>query len=69
MEGYEDSMWLRVCECVAFEGNWWKFDGTGEVKEEWRGILLETRDRELCEASTKDRRWGIGELGLEKKRR
>lgn len=55
---YDDALWLTVCERVAFEGNWWKF--SGEQNKGYRDVLLGTRDRELCEASTKDRRWGIG---------
>jgi ribA/ribD-fused uncharacterized protein len=60
IQGWDDYLWLSVCERVAFEGNWWKFSGDGEKKKWWRDTLLETRERELCEASTKDKRWGFG---------
>ncbi|KAE8440478.1 hypothetical protein EG329_007444 [Mollisiaceae sp. DMI_Dod_QoI] len=60
VEGWDESIWRQVCERVAFEGNWWKFSGGEKEKQQRRRILLGTGERELCEASTKDRRWGIG---------
>ena len=49
-------LWRSVCERVAFEGNWWKFS----ANEAWRNVLLGTGEREMCEASRVDMRWGIG---------
>lgn len=47
-----------------FEGNWWKFynstDSIEEGKMGYRDVLLGTGEREICEASRMDRRWGIG---------
>jgi len=56
IKGWDAFLWRSVCERVAFEGNWWKFSGN----ETWRNVLLGTGDREICEASKVDRRWGIG---------
>ncbi len=55
VRGWNEHKWKRVCQRVAFEGNWWKFSRT----EVWRNVLLGTGERELCEAG-KDSRWGIG---------
>lgn len=62
VKGWDDDLWLGVCERVVFEGNWWKFSGGTVVPEKqgWRDVLLGTGEREICEASSKDRRWGIG---------
>lgn len=56
VKGWDDYIWLEVCERVAFEGNWWKFG----PNMGWREVLLSTNEREICEASSKDSRWGIG---------
>jgi NADAR domain len=40
----------------VFEGNWWKFSQNRAFRE----CLIETGERELCEASRADRLWGIG---------
>jgi ribA/ribD-fused uncharacterized protein len=59
---WDDFLWLSVCKRVFFEGNWWKFSGGTVIPEKqgWRDVLLGTGEREICEASSKDRRWGIG---------
>lgn len=56
VKGFSDDKWRLVCERVVFEGNWWKFS----QNEAFREKLIGTEDRELCEASRKDRVWGIG---------
>ncbi len=53
---FVDYLWLESCERVAFEGNWFKF----APNEARRNILLGTGERMICEASSMDRRWGIG---------
>ncbi len=58
LEGFDDALWITVAERVALEGNWWKFTENGN--EEMRTILLGTGEREICEVSRVDRRWGIG---------
>lgn len=56
VKDFIDFMWRQSCERVAFEGNWWKF----ARNETRRNFLLGTGDRMICEASSMDRRWGIG---------
>lgn len=58
VKGFWDGAWSEVREKVAEEGNWAKFItiDNGHMKD----ILLGTGDRELCEASSQDRIWGIG---------
>ncbi|PVH81644.1 DUF1768-domain-containing protein [Cadophora sp. DSE1049] len=56
VKDFTDFMWRQSCERVAFEGNWWKF----ARNEARRNFLLGTGDRMICEASSMDRRWGIG---------
>ncbi|KAL2068067.1 hypothetical protein VTL71DRAFT_16165 [Oculimacula yallundae] len=53
---FQDFLWRQSCERVAFEGNWWKF----ARNEARRNFLLGTGEKMLCEASSMDRRWGIG---------
>ncbi|KAH7321813.1 hypothetical protein BKA65DRAFT_513053 [Rhexocercosporidium sp. MPI-PUGE-AT-0058] len=56
VKDFIDFLWRQSCERVAFEGNWWKFSRD----EARRNLLLGTGDRMICEASSMDRRWGIG---------
>jgi ribA/ribD-fused uncharacterized protein len=56
VKGFSANLWRNVCERVVFEGNWWKFS----QNEGFRETLMGTGERELCEASRKDRMWGIG---------
>lgn len=53
---FDDYLWVHVCERIAFEGNWWK----AACWPHFRDTLLGTGEKEICEASSKDRRWGIG---------
>ena len=56
VKGFEEYEWGRVKFRVAVVGNWYKY-----YQEEKMGeMLLETGERELAEASRKDRVWGIG---------
>lgn len=53
---FDDDAWTRVKSRVAKVGNWYKFT----QDEGLRGVLLGTGEKELAEASSKDRVWGIG---------
>ena len=56
VEGFSDSRRSCVKEKVAVQGNCYKFSQNARLKE----ALLATGERELCEASRRDRVWGIG---------
>ncbi|KAG4440945.1 hypothetical protein IFR05_003574 [Cadophora sp. M221] len=56
VKDFAEFLWRQSCERVAFEGNWWKF----ARDEARRNFLLGTGDRMIREASSRDRRWGIG---------
>jgi ribA/ribD-fused uncharacterized protein len=53
---YNEFKWSRVKSRVVVVGNWYKFREKGRLRDS----LLETGERELCEASPVDRVWGIG---------
>jgi len=63
VSGFDEGVWKANRERIVEEGNWWKFvNGTG-AGEEVKGLkerLMETGERELVEASPRDRIWGIG---------
>lgn len=58
VKGFSDSEWDTVKSRVARVGNWYKF--TNPANRHMKDVLLETGDRELAEASSRDRIWGIG---------
>jgi ribA/ribD-fused uncharacterized protein len=63
VHGFDEGVWKANRERIVEEGNWWKFingTGTGEEAKGLRERLLETGERELVEASPRDRIWGIG---------
>ena len=70
VEGFEEGLWCSEREGIVVDGNWWKFGGDGKGEAEGvpmsqdiariRALLLSTGDRELVEASARDRLWGIG---------
>ncbi|KDQ49468.1 hypothetical protein JAAARDRAFT_42890 [Jaapia argillacea MUCL 33604] len=53
---FDDKVWNEKRLGIVIEGNLWKFRGDGEL----RGKLEGTGERELVEASPRDRIWGIG---------
>ncbi|KAF2094114.1 DUF1768-domain-containing protein [Rhizodiscina lignyota] len=58
VKSFNDEKWSHIREKAVEEGNWTKF--TTPNNRNMKQILLDTGDRELCEASSKDRIWGIG---------
>ena len=65
VSGFDDEVWKANRERIVEEGNWWKFvNGVGaKTEESGKGLrerLMETGERELVEASPRDRIWGIG---------
>ncbi|KAF2446048.1 DUF1768-domain-containing protein, partial [Karstenula rhodostoma CBS 690.94] len=56
VRGFYEERWTEVKSRVAEVGNWYKFTGD----EGLRGVLLGTGERELVEASARDRVWGVG---------
>lgn len=58
---FTDAEWNPVKERIVEEGNYAKFTrGIGDEGKKIREILIGTGDRELVEASPRDREWGIG---------
>ena len=58
VKGFDKQQWKKKREKIVEEGNWWKF--TQPKEGDLGGMLLETGDRMLVEASPYDRIWGIG---------
>ena len=56
VERFSDSRWSCMKEKVVVQGNCYKFSQNARLEE----ALLATGERELCEASRRDRVWGIG---------
>jgi ribA/ribD-fused uncharacterized protein len=54
--GFNDYKWMRVKSRVVRVGNWYKFWQNGGMRE----VFMGTGERELVEASTRDRVWGVG---------
>ena len=54
--GYDETIWGACRFKVVVNGNYLEFTQNKEMQK----ILLDTGDRELVEASPKDRIWGIG---------
>ncbi|PGH01306.1 hypothetical protein AJ79_07943 [Helicocarpus griseus UAMH5409] len=53
---FDDSVWKKRRYEIVVEGNYLKFTQNRELKEK----LLATGNRELVEASPRDRIWGVG---------
>ncbi|KAG1884923.1 hypothetical protein F4604DRAFT_1491790, partial [Suillus subluteus] len=61
VRGFDAAVWDLHKVPIVEEGNWWKFtQGLGEGGVAIRTQLLATEERELVEASRRDRVWGIG---------
>jgi ribA/ribD-fused uncharacterized protein len=63
VRGFDEGVWKANRERIVEEANWWKFvngTGTGEQAKGLRERFLETGQRDLIEASPRDRIWGIG---------
>ncbi|KAL9108988.1 MAG: hypothetical protein Q9187_008220 [Circinaria calcarea] len=59
VKNFEGKVWNENKEKIVEEGNWNKF--TNPVEDEGlRKKLVETGERELVEASPRDRIWGVG---------
>jgi ribA/ribD-fused uncharacterized protein len=56
IQGFVEREWVSIRQQVVEEGNLAKF----MHDETWKRVLLDTGDRELCEASPYDKIWGIG---------
>ncbi|KAK4198095.1 hypothetical protein QBC40DRAFT_256363 [Triangularia verruculosa] len=56
IKGFNDAEWDQIKQEVVVRGNMAKFGQS----ERLRGVLLGTGDRELVEAASNDRIWGIG---------
>ncbi|PHH74342.1 hypothetical protein CDD80_3151 [Ophiocordyceps camponoti-rufipedis] len=61
VRGFDEAVWDLHKVSIVEEGNWWKFtQGLGAEGAAIRAQLLATGERELVEASPRDRVWGIG---------
>ncbi|KAK4176198.1 hypothetical protein QBC36DRAFT_329797 [Triangularia setosa] len=56
IKGFNEAEWDQIKQQVVVRGNMAKFGQS----ERLRGLLLGTGDRELVEAASNDRIWGIG---------
>lgn len=56
VRGFNKDVWETYCREIVFDGNMAKFTQNPSMLKE----LLETGDREIVEASPKDKIWGIG---------
>jgi len=55
-QNFDEAEWVKERERIVMEGNMHKFWQNKELREK----LLETGEREIVEASPRDRIWGIG---------
>ncbi|KAI5203140.1 hypothetical protein E4T39_04398 [Aureobasidium subglaciale] len=56
IKGFKDEIWDKVKCGIVERGNYLKFS----QNEKFKKVLLETEDRELVEAASNDKIWGIG---------
>ena len=56
VKGFDKDKWEEICRDVVYKANLAKFTQNPEMKAE----LLASGDREIVEASPKDKIWGIG---------
>ena len=56
VRGFSEKDWNSVCRGIVYRANLAKFSQSSEL----RGVLLETGNRTIIEASPKDFIWGIG---------
>lgn len=66
VQGFDEEVWREHRHVIVEEGNYLKFSQNPELKE----LLLSTGEREIAEAASRDRIWGIGfgEKNAEKQR-
>jgi ribA/ribD-fused uncharacterized protein len=57
---FDNGVWLKNRERIVQDGSYYKFAKSLLKGEDLKAQLLETRDRELVEASPMDKIWGIG---------
>ena len=61
VSNFKNDVWLENRERIVRDGSYYKFkNGKGPEGESLKEKLLATGDRELAEASPRDRIWGIG---------
>jgi ribA/ribD-fused uncharacterized protein len=58
VKGFSDTQWDFVKSRVTRTVNWYGF--TNPANKHMKEVLLATEDRELADASSRDRVWGIG---------
>ncbi len=59
VSNFNEAKWNEHKLAIVEQGNYHKFT-ISEDAENLRGLLLDTGDRELVEASPRDKVWGIG---------
>jgi ribA/ribD-fused uncharacterized protein len=60
VKNYNGELWLENRERIVEEGSYHKFAHSLHESEDLKSMLLSTGNRELVEASPKDRIWGVG---------
>lgn len=60
VQNFDNDVWLQNRERIVGDGSYFKFVNSSKEGEDLKGILMETGDRELVEASPMDRIWGVG---------
>jgi len=56
VQNFDEDTWVNARERIVLEGNLHKFRQNGKI----RALLLATGNKEMVEASPRDRIWGIG---------
>lgn len=56
IKNFDTKLWTPVCRKIVFDGNYAKFTQNPKMLKE----LMDTGDKEIVEASPKDKIWGIG---------
>lgn len=56
VKNFNDNVWVKYCRDIVYDANVAKFTQNKNMFEE----LMATGDKEFCEASPYDRRWGVG---------
>lgn len=60
VKNFDNEVWLKNRERIVGDGSYFKFVNSLKEDEDLKGMLMETGDRELVEASPMDRIWGVG---------
>jgi ribA/ribD-fused uncharacterized protein len=60
VQNFDNDVWIKKRERIVEEGSYWKFKNCKTEGEDLKALLLGTGDKQLVEASSYDKIWGIG---------